>query len=496
MSAKKPYLTKSRFLAGLQCHRRLWLQVHGPREDIEETPIQRSGRLVGELARKRFPGGVLVDQAPWEHVEATERTAHLMGDSSVPAIFEAAFQRDGLRIRVDVLERQPRGRWGLIEVKSASAVKDYYIEDVAFQTFVLESAGIRLSGIEVMHLNKFYRRAERGLNLGHLFKRSDLKAEVRERLASLPGDVIQFLSVLRRTKEPPIEPWSHCSFPVSCEWFDRCSANKASDWILNLPNLSSKKADALRSEGIDRIRDIPAEFPLTPLQLTVRKVQRSGRAYVSPDLTQAIAKLGPPTAYLDFETFGPAVPPFAGLKPYEAIPFQWSLHRISKKGNLQHAEFLAEQGADPRREFLTSLLDVLSDGREPIAVYSSYELQILRGLARVFPQDALRIKSVIERLVDLLPIVRSGIYLRKFGGSFSIKSVAPALTRADYAGLNIADGGNASASFELINTGGLSEEEVNQIRADLLAYCHQDTLALVHVHRRMMDLAAQTRIQN
>src|SRR6185312_464855 len=124
---------------------RPWLNLHEPVERDEAMPgsAEEVGQEIGRMARRLFPGGVLVEEKPGEHEAAVARTAALMADRSVPAIFEAAFERSGVRIRVDVLERRAAGWWGLCEVKSSGEMKDHHYDDVAIQLHVLRRAGVR-----------------------------------------------------------------------------------------------------------------------------------------------------------------------------------------------------------------------------------------------------------------------------------------------------------------------------------------------------------------
>src|ERR1700733_3981606 len=156
--SRAAYLTKSRYTAGLQCQRRLWLNVHKPadREEPEFGSAEDVGLEIGRTARLLFPGGILVEEKPWEYAAAVARTLALMADRSVPAIFEAAFEHCGVRVRVDVLERLPRGYWGIREVKSSSEVKEHYYDDAAVQVYVLQNTGVRLSSVEILHVNKNY----------------------------------------------------------------------------------------------------------------------------------------------------------------------------------------------------------------------------------------------------------------------------------------------------------------------------------------------------
>jgi hypothetical protein len=183
------HLTKSRYIAGLQCLRRLWLQVHEP-QPYEEPALGSPmdvGQEIGRKAHQLFPGGVLVEEKPWEHAQAVARTSALMSDERVPAIFEGAFEFDGVRIRVDVLERLVQGTWGLREVKSSSGPKDYYFDDIALQNYVIKGAGIAVSSIELAHVNTAYVRGPGGINWTEFFARVNVNDAVAARLADLPA---------------------------------------------------------------------------------------------------------------------------------------------------------------------------------------------------------------------------------------------------------------------------------------------------------------------
>ena len=191
----------------------------------------------------------------------------------------------------------------------------------------------------------------------------------------------------------------------------------------------------------------------------------------------------------------PPIPLYEGTRPYQTIPFQWSLHAATDDGALHHREFLAEAEGDPRRRFAETLIDALEAFDGPIIVYSAYEQTRLKALAGQFPELRVSLDAIIARLVDLLPIVRGGVYLPEFGFSNSIKSVAPALCPGfGYDDLeDIADGVAASAAFLQLASGWLvTPEEADRLRAALLAYCQRDTLAMVEVHRALTRLALQT----
>jgi hypothetical protein len=268
---------------------------------------------------------------------------------------------------------------------------------------------------------------------------------------------------------------------------------KPADWIGYFPRLSETRASELKAQGIEAISDIPSDFPLSSKQIIIRDATATGKPYVATDLGRLLDAFGPPACYLDFEAMMPPIPLYEGARPYQTIPFQWSLHTIDREGALNHAEFLADGVNDPRRQFAETLVDALAWSDDPIIVYSAYENTRLRELAADFPDLSTDLSTVISRLADLLPIVRSAVYFPAFGFSNSIKSVAPALCPGfSYDDLDgVADGGAASGAFLQLASGRITDPgEALQLRAALLAYCKRDTLAMVEVHRALVRLTA------
>jgi len=280
-------------------------------------------------------------------------------------------------------------------------------------------------------------------------------------------------------------------YAYACEFWDRCTAGKPVDWIAYFPRLSQARASELKAHGIESISSIPADFPLSSKQTIIRDATASGKPYIGTDLGGLLHAFGPPACYLDFEAMMPPIPLYEGTRPYQTIPFQWSLHTIDGDGVLNHEEFLADGVNDPRRRFAETLVDALACSDDPIIVYSAYEQTRLKELAVNFPDLSTALNAVIARLADLLPIVRSAIYLPEFGFSNSIKSVAPALCPGfSYDDLDgVADGGAASAAFLQLASGHITNPgEASQLRSELLAYCKRDTLAMVEVHQALARL--------
>jgi hypothetical protein len=216
---------------------------------------------------------------------------------------------------------------------------------------------------------------------------------------------------------------------------------------------------------------------------------------VAGELADLLEGFGPPAFYLDFEAFSPAIPIYPGTRPYQAIPFQWSLHRINSDGTSDHQEFLADPGSDPRRPFAEALISALKGAKRPIIIYSAYEKTRLKELAAAFPDLAKAIDRIVEQLSDLLPVVQRGVYHPAFEFSGSIKSAAPALCPdVTYDDLDqIADGAAASTAFWIMAAGRADADTSALLRHSLLAYCRRDTWAMVRLHQALKQLAASAK---
>jgi predicted RecB family nuclease len=473
-------LSKSRYIAGRQCSLRLWLRHHRPEVGARPTPAQEArfdaGDLVGELATRRHPGGVLVDDRWPEPALAT--TVRLLEDASIPALFEAAFRHRGMFVRVDILERLQNERWRVIEVKASTRLKEVHLEDVAAQTWALRGAGIDVVEVGLLLLNREYVFGGGEHDLAALFRYHDVTTETERALGSIAGEVRRMQAMLAGPA-PAIEPGRQCDTPYACEFSEPCvaNANLPAHSIRELPRLSAKNEAELRSSGVEAIADIPEDWRLTPTQQRVRNALVGGVEHVSDGLGDALDSLEYPVCYFDVEAVATAIPRYAGARPYQALPFQWSIHRDTGTGEPEHFEFLHDRDSDPREAFARSLLEVVGD-RGSIAVYSSYEKRILGELAAALPALAPRIEPLVERLADVLAIVRGHIYHPAFHGSFSLKRVLPVLVPAlGYGDLAIQDG--EIAALEYLTMLELPRgRERGAVRRNLLAYCGRDTLGL------------------
>ena len=315
-----------------------------------------------------------------------------------------------------------------------------------------------------------------------------VREDVREAAAGLQGQVPMRLAAMWRmltaSSPPTIEPDHHCFEPFECLFWEHCTQDKPPRWVFHLPG-GRRPFQELVSRGIQTIDEIPAGFKLTGVQQRMK----DNVEWVGPGLKAALATVRYPVHHLDFETFILAIPRYPNTKPYQTIPFQWSNHILARDGRVRHDEYLCTERKDPREELARTLLE--SAGEEgSVCVYSGYEKRILTELAACFPKLKPRLDRVIERLWDLLSIIKANYYHPEFAGSFSMKSVLPALVPAlDYGDLEIREGSMASLQYYRMIFEATDEPERGRIKAALLKYCERDTLAMVELRKALFTKA-------
>ena len=487
-----PTLSKSRFQHGLQCPKRLYLESYhielaDPVGEAQQA-IFDMGNAVGELARRRWPGGVLVEEPYNEHDEAVATTQALLARDAPPPLFEAAFAFENIRVRVDVLVSNGQGGVDLVEVKSSSRAKDVHTTDAAIQTYVVEGAGLSVDRVFIMRLDKEYLYEGGEHDPERLFALDDVTNDVRSYLADeLAGKLPPMWETLRLDDPPEVATGPHCEKPYRCSFFGLCHRDEPEHPVRRLPWLKDELRLRLKDAGIDDVAAIPPEFQgLNSLQRRVRESVVSGRPFVGAELGPKLRNIAFPMSFLDFETFMRAVPVYTGTRPFTTIPFQWSLHTRDAAGALDHREFLNDDADDPRERLAAALLDALPPSGAIVA-YSGYEEAVLGKLADVLPRYRDDLLALTGRIVDLLRIVREGYYHPGFHGSFSIKSVLPALVpELGYDDLQIADGQAASVAYLRMTAPDTPDDERAAIRANLLAYCKRDTEAMIRVYDALL----------
>lgn len=480
------YLSKSLYLSGLQCHKRLWLEVNTPTDkpalSAPQQRIVEQGTEVGQLARQFFPQGVLIDAS---HLQVEQAIAQTQAALEVGAttLFEAAFRYDNILIRCDVLRQLGHQEWELIEVKSATEVKDEHLDDLAIQKYVLTGCGFSIRQSTLMHINN---QDCCFPNLSNLFVLQDVTAPVNARQTSISLLLEALRLVLQQPSIPAIPIGQHCQNPYPCPFKSECWQHIPEQSIFTIPRLSAKKQTELLKRGIFNLKDLPANYPLTALQRAyVDSVLTAQVKIDHQGITRKLNELKFPLHFFDIETDNPPIPRFHQLKPYSHFPFQYSCHIFQADGQLAHAEYLHTELDDPRIPWIESLLSHMADTGSVIAYNASFESRILLQLADSFPHYAQALRSISDRLWDLMDIFKSYYQHPDFCGSYSIKKVLPVLVpQLSYQTLDVQQGSEAQAIWQQMIQLEVGEEKLQKIEA-LKAYCQMDTLGMVEIYRSL-----------
>ncbi|MDE2341960.1 MAG: DUF2779 domain-containing protein [Betaproteobacteria bacterium] len=483
-------LSKSKILSFLQCPKRLWLEVHQPDLIEESASAQQrfaAGHEVGEVARKLYDPdgkGALIDVQTEGFSGALARSQELLGKNQ--PIFEAGFAAEGALAFADImLPARKAGKkvWHMVEVKSSTSLKDYHRKDAAIQTFIARKAGVPLASVALAHVDTQWVYPGEG-NYSGLLIENDLTDEAMGMEPEVREWIQEAQSVVRKRNEPDIEVGTQCKTPFECPFIGHCveeipMAKHPVEW---LPGLQKKEILKLIANGATDMREIPDSL-LNERQLRVKQATLTGKPYFdAKGASKALSQHPLPAYFVDFETIGFAVPRWKGTRPYQHVPFQFSLHYMAKPGKLEHHEFLDLSGKDPSRDFAERLIKVCGTSG-PIFVYNkSFENRIITELADRMKDLKPALEKISKRLVDLLPLTKAHYYHPSQKGSWSIKAVLPAIMGVGYDSLDgVSDGGMAMEAYLEAVSPDTSHERKQRIEKDLLQYCHLDTKAMVEI---------------
>ena len=480
-------LSKSQFLKGRHCLKRIWLYNH--RRDLMQersafqNAIMEQGTEVGKLARSLFSGGVLIDEDYQNISGAVDHTkAAILTNAS--AIFEGAFVYDDILVRVDILKCNSDGSFDLIEVKSSTSVKKEHLPDCAVQAYVLQQCGIRLKHICVMYMNNEYRRAGE-LDLDQLFIIEPVDHLIQDELSKVPDYLNTIRTALLKEDEPFWDIGSICKNPYPCEFKHYCWRDVSKKSIYYISRITEKQKCSLVDAGITLIKDVSDQFNLTALQAIQVSCQKRQEKYIdSVAIKNHLSQLQYPLYFLDFETVGYAIPPYEGTRPYQHLPFQYSLHvKRTPDAELEHYEFLFNEKENPSRSLAEELVSHIGAEGSVVVYYASFEGSRIKEMAESFPDLSEKLISIHQRLWDLqIPFSKKWYCDPGFNGSASIKDVLPVLVpELSYKNLEIQKGDEAQFQYqELINLPSNSATR-EKIKKALLEYCKLDTLAMVYI---------------
>ncbi|MDD5209850.1 MAG: DUF2779 domain-containing protein [Elusimicrobiales bacterium] len=485
-------ISKSQFMMGLQCLKRLWLYNH--RRDLrppigpEQQQLFDQGHAIGLLAREYFAGGVLVD-ADYKHIpQALKQTAELI-EGGADIVYEGAFVFANVLVRCDILKRNRDGSWDLIEAKGSTEVKDEHLRDVAVQRYVLEGSGLKLKKTLLMRIdNSFIKSGP--LDARKLFALEDISKETAALMPETGRDLERFTETLASAEAPEPGIGRHCSTPYDCEFRGYCWKGIPEYSIYDIPRLSWEKKSMLKAMGILLFRNVPDSFDLSEGQKLALKVEKSGEALLDrKKLAKFLKKIKYPLYHIDFETVMPGLPLYDGTRPYQQLPFQVSLHVQAAPGAAPaHFEYLGDGLNDPRPGLISFMLEKIGPEGTLLAFNSSFEMKRIEELERDFPASGAALAALLGRFEDLMkPFLERAYVHPDCHGRFSLKKILPALIPdMTYEGLAVANGGDAQLAYYNILSGKLPRAEAEQLRKDLKIYCGQDTLAMVKIMEHLI----------
>lgn len=480
------YLSKSLFIRGVRCHKSLHLHKYKPelKDEASDDTEKRVevGYKIGDLAQKLFPGGKIVPYEGLSHEEQIEMTSSLIADGC-KTIYEATFIYNGVFIKADILHKSAEG-WDVYEVKASTDVKDYHLDDASVQYYVITGAGLSLSRVFVVHVNNQYVR-QGEIEVDKLFCPVDITSTVKDKQSFIMEEIERQRTMLKRD-EPVINIGPQCDQFYPCDFIGHCWSHIPENSVFDLKGRAEKKF-SLYEQGMVSMFDVPEEYLSDRQFIQVEAAKKHEVHYDHEAVKEFLDSLWYPIYFLDFETFIEAIPPYDGIRPYQQVPFQYSLHHMDQKlGDLKHDEFLAMPHTDPRKQLIEKLMKEIPDDVCVLAYVKSFEITRLRDLAIWFPEYSGKIEKIIENIRDLATLFRHfDIYHWQQNGSYSLKEVLPAMIPDfNYNHLDVQDGGMAMDAYAAMNQTD-DPKEIEKIRKSLLEYCKLDTLAMVKILERL-----------
>lgn len=494
------YFSKSKYCLAWQCPKLLWLSKFKPELRTEDPSLQArfaEGNVVGDLAMNLFGDFTEVTTYKQDGSLDLNKMQELTKEciaNGVENICEASFNYNGLYCAVDILHKEKDG-YAIYEVKSSTHESHIYSVDVSYQKYVLEHCGVKITGTYLIHINSDYVRGSE-LDISKLFTIVDISDTVNDEFQNVPSLLKKAERIYNLTDEPQKDIGPHCRDPYTCAFWEYCTSHLPSPNVFDLYRITFKSALKYYDEGKVDFKQLISDTNIKSEKWIIQMLHATENKppYVYKEgIKDFLSTLSYPIYFLDFETTQAVIPEYKGTKPYQQIPFQYSLHYIEYEGGpLLHKEFLAESGVDPRRQIAERLCEDIPMNVCVTAYNKGFECGRIKELAATFPDLADHLMNIQGNIKDLLTPFQSGYYYTKaMGGSFSIKSVLPALfpndPQLDYHNLDqIHNGGEAMSIFPKIKD--MSPEEAGRTRQNLLKYCELDTYAMVKVWEKLKEV--------
>ena len=495
------YFSKSKYCGFCKCSKLAWLDKYKPEvQTVDESAEDRmaEGNELGDKAKGFFGDYVETTVKVDGKLDLSamiEKTAQEI-EKGTENICEAAFSYNGFYCAVDILHKENDG-YVIYEVKGVKTPNfekehEYFLQDVAYQKYVLEHCGIKVTGSYIVHLNGDYVRHGE-IDIEKLFTSENVSDLIKPYFDKVEENLKEAEKILAEKNEPASHLSPKCKSPHDCPFFEYCTKDLPKDNVFTLRGFRGKYE--CYDNGIISFDDIiAAGEKLNKIQRIQIEYSKKGDDEVYVDkigVKSFLDTLSYPLYFLDFETMQSAIPQFDGTTPYQQIPFEYSLHYVeSEDAPVQHKIFLAESGKNPLRDIAESLCKDIPKNVCSIAYNKKFECDRLKELAAMFPDLSEHLNNIADHIIDLIIPFTSGFYYKKaMGGSFSIKSVLPAIfpddPELDYNNLEgVHNGSEAKELFPRIKD--MPKEEASKAYENLSKYCSLDTKAMVRIWQKLV----------
>lgn len=496
----KIHLSKSKYCKSVQCNKILWMDKYKPEVAIPTArdSVLKNGTEVGELAKKIFGNYINIEFNKDLNIMIEETRKLLKNKPNI--ITEASFNYDNNFCSVDILKNNLEGV-EIYEVKSSTEVHDIYLDDASYQYFVLSNFGLNVKKVCIVYINNQYIRGKK-LEIEKLFNIEDITEIAKSKQDEIRKNIEitnKYMNEHDKNNEPKEEIGMKCSKPYKCEFWEYCTRNLPKPNVFDIGGgMHTSKKFEKYYEGKVSFQDLQNEdlnskfleqidFELNNLEPKIDKEA----------IKELMDSLKYPLYFIDYETYQLAIPKTEGTKPYQQLPFQYSLHIIKEKGApIEHKEFLAEiDDTDYLRHFAESMIKDMPENGSVIIYNKSFEPARNNEIARMYPDLKDEMDRINSNIVDFLePFKQRKYYTKEMHGSASIKAVLPALypnnPELDYHNLPVVhNGGEASEAF--LSLKNKTKEEQKEIRHGLLVYCKLDTLAMVKLWEKFKEIVGE-----
>ena len=496
------YLSKSRYCKAVQCKKIIWLKKYKPEYAIQKAKdtVLNNGTAVGQLAKGLF--GKYEDIEFNENLDIMIKQTQELLNNKPSIITEASFNYNNNFCSVDILKNKLDGI-EIYEVKSSTEISDIYLDDVAYQYYILNNLGFNIKKACIVYINNKYIRQEE-LDLNKLFNIEDVTEIAKSKQQEIKNNIYELNKYMEENKEnePKDDIGIKCFKPYECEFWEYCTRNLPKPNVFDIKggmHLDKKfekyyegkiSFEDLQTENLNPKYLEQIEFELNDLQSKIDKEA----------IKEIMKSLKYPLYFLDYETYQVAIPEINGTKPYQQLPFQYSLHIIKEEGaEIEHREFLADiNDKDFIRHFAESLIKDIPDNGSVIIYNKAFEPARNREIAKMYPDLEDELERINRNMIDFLePFKQRKYYTKEMQGSASIKYVLPALypndPELDYHNLPVVhNGGEASEAFLSLKE--KSKEEQEKIRQGLLVYCKLDTYAMVKIWMKFNEIIKNNEI--